>query len=107
MAKKKFVLSYYGEQKFSSEDECKEYMARWTVWMKGLEGSLVDPGAPLKPPKKVSSDGVTESAGKQRVSGYSVVKADTIEKAIEMVRKCPHLDYGTIDVAEAMDMKMY
>jgi hypothetical protein len=29
-----------------------------------------------------------------------------IDAAVEMAKKCPHLAHGTIDVAEAMDMKM-
>jgi hypothetical protein len=41
-----------------------------------------------------------------RLVGFSIVEADSIDAAVEMAKKCPHLAHGTIDVAEAMDMKM-
>jgi hypothetical protein len=39
------------------------------------------------------------------LSGFSIVKADSMEAVLKMVKGCPHLDHGTIEVAEVMDMK--
>ena len=40
------------------------------------------------------------------MTGISIVKADSMDAAIEMVKGCPHLEHGTVDVAEAMEMGM-
>ena len=49
---------------------------------------------------------VKDGGGSNRLTGYSVVEADSIEDAIEMAKTCPHLNYGTIDVGEVMEMIM-
>ena len=103
---KKFALSYYGEPEFKSQEECDNHMSEWGDWVKKLGERLVDPGLPLKSPKTVSSEGVKDGNSPNRLTGYSVVEAESIEEAIEMVKDCPHLKFGTIDVAEVLDMKM-
>ena len=101
-----YVFAYYGEPNFKNPDEGKKHMAEWGAWVKGLGAVMTDPGVPLKAPKTVSSKGVKEGGGPNRLTGYSVVKASSIEEAIAMAKSCPHVNYGTIDVAEAMEMKM-
>ena len=103
----KFALAYYGKPEFRSEEECKEYMSEWKAWVKKLGDKMVDPGFPLKSPKTVSSEGVSDGNSPDRLSGYSIVETESIEEAIGMVKGCPHLKFGTIDVAEVMEeMKM-
>lgn len=38
--------------------------------------------------------------------GFSIVEAESMEAAVVMAQGCPHLDIGTIEIAEAMDMDM-
>ena len=101
-----FVLAYYGEPKFKSPEEGKKHMAEWTAWVKGLGTAMTNPGIPLKATKTVSSGGVKDGAGPTRLTGYTVVEARNIEHAVEMAKSCPHLNFGTIEVGEAMEMKM-
>jgi hypothetical protein len=101
-----YVFIYYGEPKFKSQEEGVGYMKRWREWMGGLGKALVNPGVPLKRGKNVSSDGVSDDNSSNRVTGYSVVQAESIDAAIEMAKGCPHLEHGTVDVAEAMEMGM-
>jgi hypothetical protein len=74
--------------------------------MAGISDAVVNPGAPVGMSKTVSSGGVADDGGSNPLSGYTVVKADSIEAAIEMAKGCPHLDHGTIEVAPLMDMEM-
>lgn len=101
-----YAFTYYGEPKFEGPEEGTNYQSKWRAWMGGLGDSLVNPGIPLGKPKTVSSSGVSDFYGENRVTGFSIVKADSLGAAIEMAKKCPHLDHGTIEVAEAMDMGM-
>ena len=103
---KKFAFAYYGEPNFKKSEDGKKHMVEWGAWAKKLGKSLVDPGVPLISPKTVSSKGVKDGDRPNRLTGFSVVEAKSIEDAIEMAKSCPHLNYGTIDVAEVMDMKM-
>ena len=36
--------------------------------------------------------------------GYSIVKADSMDAAVELAKGCPYLEMGTIEVAEVKEM---
>jgi hypothetical protein len=103
---KKFILAYYGEPKFESPAEGAKHMAKWKAWVAGLGDVLVGPGTPLGASKSVSAKGVADRAGADRLMGFSVVKADNMERALELAKGWPFAEQGTIDVAEVMQMKM-
>jgi hypothetical protein len=79
-------------------------MARWKAWVDGLGSAMVNPGTPLGQGKLVSSDGVSER-GPNALTGFSIVLADNMDAALEIAQRCPFLDIGTIEVAEAMEMR--
>jgi hypothetical protein len=101
-----YVFIYYGEPKFKSQEEGATYMKKWRGWSGSLGKALVNPGVPLKRGKTVSFGGVADNNSSNRVTGYSVVQAESMDAAIEMAKGCPHLEHGTVDVAEAMEMGM-
>ncbi len=103
---KQFAFAYYGEPKFKSPEEGAKYMEKWGVWAGSIGQAFVYPGVPLKKAKTVSSGGVWDNNSSNRLTGFSVVQADSMDAAIEMAKGCPHLEHGTVDVAEAMDMDM-
>ena len=100
-----FALSYYGEPKFDSPEKGAKYMENWKAWVGGLGEVFVNPVTPLRKAKIVSSGGVSDDSGSNRLSGFSIVKAASMEAALEMAKGCPHLEHGTIHVAEVMEMK--
>jgi hypothetical protein len=101
----RFVIAYHGGRKFETPQDGAAYMAKWKAWMGSLGDSMVDPGMPLGAGKLVSANGVSDR-GADLLTGFSIVAADTLEAALELARQCPHLDHGTIEVAEVMEMKM-
>src|SRR5260370_37911782 len=101
-----YAFAYYGEPKFESPEEGAKYMAKWRAWAGGLGDALVNPGVPFGNPKTVSSGGVSDGGGSNRLTGFSIVKADSMDAALEMAKGCPHLEHGTVDVAEALEMEM-
>ncbi len=98
-----YVLAYHGSKR---PKDGAQYMARWKTWMDGLGAAIVNRGVPVGKSKTVSASGVTDDGGPNPLAGFTIVKADNIEAAIGMAKQCPHLEIGTIEVAEAMDMKM-
>ena len=101
-----YIFAYHGGKRPETPEAGADLMARWRAWMAGISESVVNPGAPVGMSKTVSSGGVADDGGSNPLSGYTVVKADSIEAAVEMAKGCPHLDHGTIEVAPLMDMEM-
>jgi hypothetical protein len=99
-----YVFTYYSEPKFASPEEGGKYMAKWQAWVGNLGDALVNPGVPFGKSKTVSSSSVSDDAGSNRVTGFSIVKADSMDVAIKMAKGCPHLEHGTMGVHEAMEM---
>ena len=54
--------------------------------------------------KTVTSSGVSDADKSNRLTGYSTVKADSMDAALEMAKSCPFLEMGTLEVAEVMEM---
>ena len=100
-----YVFIYYGEPKFESQEEGAKYQEKWKGWVGGIGDAWVNPGTPFGMPKTVSSGGVSDSGGSSRLTGFSIVRADNMDAAIEMAKRCPFLDIGTVEVAEVMEMK--
>jgi len=65
---------------------------------------MVNPGTPLGQGKLVSADGVSER-GPNHLTGFSIVLADNIDAALGIAQSCPFLEIGTIEIAEAMEMR--
>ena len=100
-----FVFAYHGGSKPESPEAGAKHMAEWNAWVDGLGAAAVEPGNPLGNSKTVSTDGVTDGGGAAAMSGYSVIKADGMDAALEMAKQCPFLGTGgTIVVSEMMKM---
>ncbi len=101
-----YIFAYHGGKKPENPEEGAEHMAKWNAWVDGLGDAAVNPGTPLGMSRTVSSDGVSDDGGSNPLSGFSVVKADSMDAAIEMAKRCPFLDMdtATIEVAEMKEM---
>ena len=100
-----YVFVYRGGHDFGSPEEGAKHMAKWGAWADGLGDASVNRGSPFSKSKTVSSGGVSDDGGSSPLTGYSIVKAKTLDAALEMAKACPHLDIGgSIVVAEVMEM---
>ena len=99
-----FFVGYVGDSNGGSEEENQKQMARWGTWLGALGEAVVNPGTPLMGTRVVSGTGVTDGAGLNRLTGYSVLEAESMEAALAMVADCPFLDMGRLEVAEIMGM---
>ncbi len=101
-----YVFAYHGGNRPESPEEGAKHMAKWKAWIGGLGDAVVNPGTPLGKSKTVSSAGVSDDGGSNPMSGFSIVKADSMDAALEMAKDCPLLEIGgTLEVAEVMEMK--
>jgi len=85
----------------------EEVLAAWTAWFTQLGDKLVDGGNPFNEgAMAVTKNGVSALKGSP-ASGYSIVKAESMEKATELAKGCPmlkHVKNGTVQVYEALPM---
>ena len=101
-----YVFAYHGGKKPESREEGAKFMERWKAWSDGLGDVWINRGSPVGMSKTVDADGVSDGGGSNPLSGYSVVQADSIDAAVKIAQSCPHVEHGTIEVAEVLDMEM-
>ncbi len=89
-----FLLLYSGGSMPEGEAAQKQVMDAWGQWFGKLGDSLVDGGNPTTPQSKtIAGDGTVTDAPAQ-VSGYSIIKASSLDEATEKAKGCPVLGGG-------------
>jgi hypothetical protein len=88
-----YLLLYSGGGMPATEAEQKTVLQAWTAWFGKIGSALVDGGNPTTPNSKtIASDGtVTDNAGGMMPSGYSIIKADSLDAAVALAKGCPVL----------------
>ena len=99
-----YVLTYFSEPTFQTAEEGGAYRARWMEWIGALGEAVVTPAKPLRRSVSVDAEGSEDVSSAERVTGFTIVQADSLEAAVEMAATCPHLDHGRIEVGEEMAM---
>jgi len=113
---KEFLMIFRSEslpEKRFSPDQMQEMMKAWQSWMGGIAAQnklasignrLGDDGRSVKPGNVVTNGPFVEL--KEIVSGYIVVRADSIEQAAEMAKDCPMVigGGGFVEVRDVIPM---
>jgi hypothetical protein len=91
-----YLLLYRGGGMPETEAEQKAVMQAWTAWFGQLGSALVDGGNPTSPnAKTIATDGtVTDGAEGMMPSGYSIIKADSLDAAVALAKGCPVFQGG-------------
>mgnify|MGYP001032094245 FL=1 len=102
----KFLFIYHGGGVPETPEDGEKAMAAWGAWYEGMGAATVDPGAPVGQSHTVSKGGHVENGGANPASGYTIITADSYEKACEHAAKNPLVldGSGTVEVAEMMEM---
>lgn len=100
-----YAIVYLGGDQPSNPDEGKKHMAKYKQWIADLGDSAVSPANPFKDTATVNSDGTVSAGSNTSMSGYTIIEAETMERALEIARTCPFLEIGgTLEVSEVMEM---
>lgn len=91
-----YLLLYHGGGMPETEAQQKAVLDAWTEWYTKLGSAVVDPGNPFTPlAKSISSDGnISDGPAGTMASGYTVIMADSLDKAAAMAKDCPVLTSG-------------
>jgi hypothetical protein len=97
-----YLLAYHGGGMPQTEQERAKVMADWGQWFGTLGPALVDGGNPVGQTRTIAGSGsVSDGGGANPVSGYSIIKAESMEAAVQMAKGCPLLaSGGNIEVGE-------
>jgi hypothetical protein len=108
---KKFVLLYMADvsaeqQMGASPEEAKKGMELWMAWFQRAGSAVVDGGAPLGMAENVTQAG--SGPRKTQIGGYTIVQAEDIAAAKELLANHPHLmmpaGNPSIEVLEVLPM---
>jgi len=110
----KFIVIYYAnsaaqekmkEMKEGDPEDAKKGMEAWMVWAKKIGDGLVNMGTPLGNGQTITEGG--SSPSDKGVVGYSVLQAENMDAAKEMLQGHPHLGWAEgceIEVYESLPM---
>lgn len=101
-----FIFAYHGGKMPETPEEAAREMAAWEAWYKELGDAVVHPGNPVGMSKTVHADRVTDNGGANPLSGFTIVRADSVEAACKMAQACPMVanGSGTAEVAPLIEM---
>jgi len=95
-----FVLVYHGGSMPETPEAGAQVMKAWTDWFGVLDGALVDGGNPASRSRTIAPNGaVSDDTGGP--TGYSIIKADSLDEAVALAKGCPVLQGGaSVQVVE-------
>jgi hypothetical protein len=97
----RYLLAYHGGHVDESQEGRERVMQEFGKWFGELGERLVDPGNPIARAVTVDGGTVSDGGGSNPVSGYTVIEADDMDSAIELVKRGPIVRGGrTVEIAE-------
>jgi hypothetical protein len=91
-----YLLMYSGGNMNAGEEVQAEIIKAWTDWFTALGSAVVDGGNPFTPKAKTIAPGGNVKDGSSGIlaSGYSVIKANSLDEAVKLAKGCPVLKSG-------------
>ena len=91
-----YLLLYTGGSAGTTPAEREKVMQAWGGWFGDLGDKIVDAGNPFaEHAKSVASGSVHDgSVSNPAATGYSILKADSLNAAAELAKGCPVLQSG-------------
>jgi hypothetical protein len=100
-----YILAYHGGDRPETPEAGAEHMSKYKAWLGGLGETLVNPPTPFGKKMSVNAKGVSENSDPNYMTGFCIIKADSLEDALEVSKGDPFLKMnGTIVVAEMIKM---
>ena len=102
---KQFVLVYLGGNQPTDPQQASEHIDKYMRWLSSLDDAVVVPTIPLKDTTTVSPAGTISEGGSSAMSGFTIIKADSMQAALAIAQDCPFLEIGgSLEVSELMQM---
>jgi len=100
-----FIISYLGGNQPSTPEQGKQHFEKYKAWLSSIGDSMVSPANPFKNTCTIKPDGSVTEGSSTSMSGYTIIEADDMDKALELAKTCPFLDIdGTLEISELVQM---
>jgi hypothetical protein len=100
-----YIVSYLGGDQPSSPESGKAHFTKYQQWISSLGDAAIKPMVPFKNVHTVKPDGSAISGSAMKMSGQTILQAESIEAALELVKDCPFLTInGSLEVAQVVEM---
>jgi hypothetical protein len=101
-----YLVTYHGGGEMPASAEARQQMmAAFGAWAGGVGSALIDPGAPLAAAKTVSAEKVVDGPAQGPAGGYTLLRADSLDAAVQLVAGHPFLARGgSLQVSETVDL---
>jgi hypothetical protein len=101
-----YLFAYHGGMMADTDEQRQAAMQAWGAWFGKLGPAIVDPGNPFAGSTSVNGNGAAGDASSQ-LTGYTVVKADSLDAASALTEGCPVFEGGgSIDVYETIEVSL-
>ena len=99
-----YLLVYKGGGMAADEAAQQKAMAAWGAWFGQLGQAVVDGGNPCGASASVGANGAVSQNAPSGLTGYSILRADSLQAATAMAQGCPVLsDGGSVEVYETFN----
>ena len=100
-----YLLAYRGGGMAETDAEREAAMAAWGSWFGSLGDAVADAGNPFGASTSLAGGQSGNGAASSGLTGYSVLRADSIQAAAELAKGCPILpNGGSVDIYEAIEV---
>lgn len=100
-----YMIAYHGGEMPKTKEEGAAHMANWKLWIESLGDKVINAGTPLKSSQVITSSKVESDLEPNGMNGFAVIRVETIEEAIEVVKNDPFLQLnGSIRLSEMIQM---
>ena len=113
---KEYMMIFRNEKnedgEMPSAEQMQAVMKQWQNWIGGIVAQgkysgtnrLLPEGKTIKSNKVITDGPYVE--GKEMIGGYLIVKANSLDEAVEMAKSCPNLIYGgNVEVRSVMPIE--
>ncbi len=100
-----FIISYIGGNHPTDPQLAKQHFEQYKNWLNSIGSAVISPANPFKNTHHIKADGSVSQGSQIKMSGFTVIEAESIEAAIEIAKQCPFLKIdGELEVAELIKM---
>jgi hypothetical protein len=100
-----YLLLYSGGKMPETESEQKQVMEAWNGWFGKHGDAITDGGNPFTPKtRSIGPDGKVKDGAHAVATGYTLIKAGSLDEATQIAKGCPVLLGGaTVSIYETFD----
>lgn len=100
-----YIFVYLGGEYPTDPEEGQKHFEKYQKWLVSLGDAVISPAIPFKDTHTVQADGTASAGNISAMSGMSIIRMPSMEKAIEAAQACPFLEInGALEVSELVEM---